>query len=206
VRGFVIAALLGGCGFSISVGDNTAPIDARDDASLDAEQVIDAEIDGSGLVCPAAFHAIGTGMYLVLSPTTHQNHMIACQSHGTHLAVIDDAQELAELVAYGKTVMGVMADSRFYIGMVQAPDQDDPVDGWIDFHDRDAMTAFWSINEPNDGNDNNETNHQEQVAAIRLDRGALVDLANTENVRAYCECDGIPIGPKAVGYLVAQGL
>jgi hypothetical protein len=201
VRGAVVAVMLAGCGFSIQFGDNT-PVDARTDATVDAAP----DVGTDGKSCPAFYRVIGTGQYAVLDPTSFRNHMIACASHGTHLAVIDDAQELADLVAFGRTVQGVNANSRFYIGLVQAPDQLEPDDNWIDFHDQDANDALWATsgnNEPNDGADDNEGNHQEQVAALQLDREAIIDLAATENVRAYCECDDLAIGLKAQSYVDA---
>jgi hypothetical protein len=199
-------AMLAGCGFSINLGDNNTPTDARPDGTTTP----DMEIDAPKVNCGPSFHQIGTGTYLVLDPANFRSHMTACATHaGAHLAVIDDLQEMVELAAFGRTVMGVMQDSRFYIGMVQAPAQDSPEKGWIDFQDRDSDADLWSTsgaNEPNDGPDENENNHQEQVAAIRIDRDHLVDLSSGENVRAYCECDGIPIGPKAASYLLAPDL
>ena len=115
-------------------------------------------------------------------------------------------QELSDLVVYGRTVSGVNPDSRFYVGLVQAPDQKEPDDNWIDFFDRDVNPDLWASsgdNEPNDGPDKNENNHQEQAGALRLDRASLVDLAITENVRAYCECDQMALGPKAQMYVDA---
>lgn len=195
--------MLSGCGFSITIGDNNPPVDASADATVDATMV-DTPTDTT--TCPPFYRTIGTGRYAVLEPTNFKNHMSACASHGTHLAVIDDAQELLELVVYGRTVPGAASNARFYVGLVQAPQQQDPDDAWVDFHDRDANEDFWASsggNEPDDGPDDNEANHQEQVAAIQLDRDALTDLPHTENVRAYCECDGAAIGPNASMYAEA---
>lgn len=205
-----LAALLAGCGFTIDT--KTAPDDARvdqalsDDAQVDA--ATDAMPDGPALTCPSFFRMIGTGTYAVLEPAGFATQHTLCNSYGTHLAVIDSAQELADLVAYGRTVTGVNMNSRFYLGLVQAPLQDEIDTGWIDFFDRDApdLWAQSGDNEPNDGADHNETNHQEQVGALQLDRAALVDLSTGQNVRAYCECDGKVIGPKALGYLAQPNL
>jgi len=199
-------ALLGGCGFSIDVGDNTAAGDARVDMSM----APDSDPDAPKIVCPTSYRVIGTGTYTVLEPTNFRAHVAACASHGTHLAVIDNAQEVVDLIAFGKTVVGVNTNSRFYIGLLQGPMQANPDDSWIDLQDRDANAELWATsggtNEPNDGPDDNENNHQEQVGALQLDRDAIVDLSSGENVRAYCECDGIPVGPKATGYLAAPNL
>lgn len=194
-------AMLAGCGFSIGIGDNT-PADAPPDTAIDA--AIDVAIDSSS--CPPFYRVIGTGVYAVLDPTNFKNHVTACASHGTHLAIIDGKQELDDLVVYGRTVMGVNNNSRFYVGLVQAPLQAEPEDSWVDFADRDDNPDLWAqsgANEPNDGADQNEGNHQEQVAALQLDRDGLVDLAHTENVRAYCECDGISVGLMAKMYVDA---
>ncbi len=203
MRWLAVAVMFAGCGFSLTLSGDNLPVDASDDAVSG----MDAEIDASN--CPVFYHPIGTGRYVVLTPTTFRNHMAACASHGTHLAIIDSQQEIDDLVIYGKAVMGTEANARFYVGLVQAPMQEDPDDGWIDFADRDVDEDLWSSSgnsEPNDGTDDNESNHQEQVGALRLDLNALVDLPSTENVRAYCECDGIAVGPKATMYLMAPDL
>ena len=206
MRGFALVALLGGCGFSLDIGDNTGAGDARVDMAI----VPDSDPDAPKIVCPTSYRVIGTSMYTVLEPTNFRAHVAACASHGTHLAVIDNAQEAVDLIAFGRTVNGVNTNSRFYIGLVQAPLQENPNDSWIDLQDRDANPALWATSggpdEPNDGADGNEGNHQEQVAALQLDRDAIVDLDSGENVRAYCECDGIPVGPKAAGYLASPSL
>jgi hypothetical protein len=203
MRWLVVVVFLEGCGFSLHLGDNT-PADAQPDGTIAIDgEMVDAQ------TCPAFYRSIGIGLYLVLEPTTFKNHHAACNSHGTHLAVIDNQQEIDDLVAFGRTVAGVNSNSRFYIGLVQAPAQLEPEDNWIDFQDRNSDNDLWAQsgnNEPNDGADDSESNHQEQVAAIQLDRDAIIDLASTENVRAYCECDGMPVGPKAAMYVAAPDL
>lgn len=199
-----MVVLLAGCGFSLHLGDNT-PADAQPDSTM----AIDGETIDTGHACPPFYRSIGTSMYVVLDPTTFKNHHVACLSHGTHLAVIDDQQEIDDLVAYGRVVPNVNMDSRFYIGLVQAPLEAAPDTGWVDFQDRAPNADLWAQsgnNEPNDGTDDNEANHQEQVAAIQLDRDAIIDLASTENVRAYCECDGMPVGLKAASFVATAGL
>jgi hypothetical protein len=205
MRWLAVVVMFAGCGFSLTLGDNNMPADAR----LDAVSEMDAEIDAPPAACPVFYHPIGTGMYVVLNPTNFRNHVAACASHGTHLAIIDTQEELEALVDYGETVAGVNADSRFYVGVVQAPMEAEPGTGWIDFQDRDVPNKLWSTsgnNEPNDGSDENETNHQEQVGALRLDLKGLVDLDSGQNVRAYCECDAVTVGPKATMYLMAPNL
>lgn len=198
----VFVASVTGCGFSLQFGDNV-PVDARTDGAADAP-VPDGKPDDALFACPVFYRQIGSGFYAVLDPTNWRNHMAACASHGTHLAVIDNAQELADLVIYGQALPNVMNNSRFYVGLVQAPDQAEPDDNWVDFHDNNAQPDLWAQsgnNQPDDGPDDNENNHQEQVGAIQLDLGQLTDIAQTENVRAYCECDGIPIGTKAQSFI-----
>lgn len=174
----------------------------RSDAALDSAPP-DSISDGA--TCPPFYRPIGSGTYAVLSPASFKNHMAACASHGTHLAVIDSVQELTDLVVYGRTVNGVSFDSRFYVGLVQAPDQAEPDDNWIDFFDRNADSNLWSSL-------GNElflmvvlvvVRAIVGLGALRLDHSALVDLAITENVRAYCECDRMAIGAKAQMYLDA---
>ena len=82
-----MSALCAGCGFSIEPDNQTSDAPLADGPGADG--VIDAP-DAS--TCPPFYRTIGTGLYAVLTPTTFKNHVIACRSHGTHLAVIDSAQ------------------------------------------------------------------------------------------------------------------
>lgn len=208
LRFVVAAAVFAGCGFSINVGGNNPAIDGSTD---DGPLPIDSEIDGPpGLQCPPAFKVYGTSRYMfIVQPggfmSQHQTCLAAAPGK-SHLAVIDNAQEAVDLLAAVEANLnsfpGINGDARFRIGAVQASEEASPTTGWIDFQDRPVDPTLWfSPEEPNDGPDGNENNHQEQLAALRRGTVGLVDLGG-DLVRSICECDGIPMGPLADSYLV----
>jgi hypothetical protein len=121
VRGaLAVVAMLAGCGFSISIGDNT-PGDAR----LDASPIVDTSIDGPKVECPPAFHSLGDSQYIFQTqPGGFRSHHTVCLSQKpgfTHLAIIDSPQEIADLVQAGRLLIGPNPNSRFYVGAIQSP-------------------------------------------------------------------------------------
>jgi hypothetical protein len=109
----------------------------------------------------------------------------------THLVALETTDELAA----AQTALGARSMYRWWVGAVQGPTAQTPIDAWI-WVTGTPVTMGWATDEPDDL-DFTETNHQEQFAFIQADVAGMVDIYGTEMYTALCECDGVPMSAEA---------
>jgi hypothetical protein len=208
----IAIVLLTGCGFHISgagsatTDDADAPMDmdTGSDSGMDADidaRDIDASIDGPFVTpCPADYSVTsGTSKYkLQTVGRTYRAQYMACMTEGTHLAVIDSAQEALALRQLIDGTSGLPTSSFgpfVFIGSAQQPGQ--PMTsagramGWISATGPFTSASFWENGEPNDIS--GVENGDEDFAAIWRGHDLIVDLAGNGSFAGVCECDGLPV-------------
>lgn len=209
MRRLVLAISLVGCGFQAPLSASGADAGASSaDAARDGgttNPAIDAAIDApppdAALTCPASYTvtiAGSTTRYRISSANElFSVHHADCNDDlpgATHLAVFDSTVELDEISAL-LTGVPQPNSSRFYVGVVQQPDQANPDDGWLQFTGGPVPAALWSAGQPEDDG-GFESNHEQQLAAV--DAGLRMnDVSGTFTYGAICECDGQALDPTA---------
>ncbi len=188
--------LVAGCGFQISSSGGQPGGDAAIDAGgpgteADASEPMDA---ADALQCPANYITLGSlpSRYFLntLARTMVQHHDL-CAQDGTHLAVVDsadEAQPLKKIVDDALNLPSTGYGPQVYIGSLQARGRSSPATGWI------SATgpfdgSYWHVGEPNDGA--GLENDEEQAAFIWRGHDLLSDYPHTVNQAAICECDGL---------------
>lgn len=173
---WLVTAMLAGCGFegmAAPIGEVSAP-------------------DAPALRCPDSYR----GGYRVLTTAgTAIAHGDACAADApgaTHLAVVNDAAELATLAAAIAALE--LPHNSVWLGGVQASDAQTPDSGWLAL-DGAPLISAWGGAEPNDS-DRDEDDHREQFARLERGRGYLGDSRVTDGNGAVCECDGQPIAER----------
>jgi hypothetical protein len=144
--------------------------------------------------CPADYETVGDSKYAFRTdPVTAKTWTAAhasCIVEGvdgsskfTHLAVIDDDLEIAELLATGRV------PGELHIGLTDAVVEDTFV--WVTDQPYEAPYPAANMNPPWGGNEPNDSNAGEDCVAMN-ERGSFNDLACID-VRLYlCECDEFP--------------
>jgi hypothetical protein len=217
-----------GCGFTAPGGQpsnqfgipdaNGPVVDAGlGDGATDATLVgSDAPIDPPpSVTCPTGYnHQLGYGgtvrKYRLLTSGKsfweHHSNCLDDQIGSTHLAVINSTTELAELIKHVKAQATQPANARYYVGLVQASPMNQPNQGWIGLDGKSPPSGIWESapgnEQPNDGVDNDELNHEEQLAWIDVDDSTgVVDAPGPTTYGAICECDGVAVDATATQYI-----
>jgi hypothetical protein len=198
----VAVAMGAGCGFRVTVSsDDASMIDAAeiDAAEIDAMPT-DAMPDAGWLAsdCPQSYIQIGASPTRYALHTTAMNvfdHHELCEDDGTHLAVIQTAQEAAALKQFIDGTSG-LPTTQFgplvWVGAAQRRNQTNPTSGWM-WATGSQTVMFWESGEPNDGFGTEDG--QEEFGAIWRGNNLLADMNENTNLAGLCECDGAPVVP-----------
>ena len=159
--------------------------DVGGDAAFDPEQ------------CPSTYSALLPGQpsryRLKTTAAPMWSHSDDCDNDrtgGTHLAALDDMNEITAAQGYLDMVAGQPYD-RTWVGAVQRSTADTPDDAWITVAGGD-LPAYWCPpTEPNDGGSQVE-NGVEQFALMRFKERCFTDAPGLDQAGALCECDGKP--------------
>jgi hypothetical protein len=174
-------------------GGDAAPLDSGFDPATDCP--------GTYNVMLAATAAISR-YRIVTTLDVYWPHDALCRADrpgATHPVSLQTQQEIVDLTLYLDTTQTL---DRYYVGGVQQPDATTPAGGWVAFDGTDHVQTAWHTpeNEPDDGGDTIENQGQQLMILDRL----LEYLHDATGVSAYgvvCECDGIPVHPKADVYV-----
>jgi hypothetical protein len=129
------------------------PSDALGDALSDGQQGTCSSIPAE---CGIAVSiTCGGHCYASCGATTNYTAATtACRTGGGDLAIIDDSTEKACVDMF-------VQNGAHWIGLVQAPNQPSPLDGWFWRSGAPLMNAAWTMGEQNDGADNIESNDEQ---------------------------------------------
>jgi hypothetical protein len=204
VRGLVFVVAVTGCGFRIEA----VPDGSIGDAAIDGAD-IDAMVPGfdPGRDCPGSYPlsipaTVTTSRYRVILATAlywpHEQACLADRPGSTHLASPDS---MTELLGLELAVSGNVG-ARFYIGGIQSPSALTPTADWITFGGADLLQTAWHVpeTEPDDGGDQIE-NQGQQILILDPALDYLHDATGITAYGAICECDGLPVAPKARMYV-----
>ena len=194
---FCWAFVLAGCGFHTS-GASSSEVDAQ----VDATAIFDPA------TCPASYDVAlpGPSKYrLITAAAKLDAQNAACNADlpgATHLVVPSSTTELTAISDYlDRLTAGTLHDDSLWIGAVQVAGATQRSAGWIDFSDRDLIHG-WATGEPNDGGAVEDAT--EQFASMKRNKHYLTDSPASSTFGALCECDGVPIGPRAMAAITAQ--
>jgi len=207
-RWIAIALVSSGCQFThgaLPAMDASAPSDgdrAGSDTKLDARP-FDPLTD-----CPGAYDVTlppSPSRYRVITTVATfwvQDPICNSDAPGlTHAIVLDSMTEVTDLEAH---LDATQVLERYFIGGVQSPTATTPVADWIAFDGSPLLQTAWHTpeSEPDDLEPGNLVENQQQQLAI-FDR-RLTHLHDATGPGPYgivCECDGVPVHPKATTYV-----
>lgn len=185
MRVVVLLLTATGCDFQLGQLADARPIDAPVGAH-DTREFNNAN-------CPSAYErelASSNSRYrVILAPAIYREQHADCADDSTgwtHLATIDDAQELTSLIT-------ILPASYTYVGGVQLRDQAMVTAGWRWLDGR-PISLSWAASpraQPEDG-DAIEDN-AENITLLAA--GGLHDETGIRAYSAICECDGVSVDP-----------
>jgi hypothetical protein len=194
--------------YADSAGGGVAGMCVMDPSASDGGMT-DGTTDGNTFdpaMCPSQYTGMLAGFpnarYLQQGNGAGQNFLqqiVRCEPASgaaqiTHAVVVDSAAKAAALETFiGNTQL-------VFVGLVQDPDAATVGGSWIVFTGEPVVPALWMTGEPDD-QDGNE-NGVEQVGAFGPT--GLVDVAPMESYPIVCECDGRPMSPTALDYLMGE--
>ena len=180
------AALATGCrfGFDETGQKDSGPIGGDDAAADDGmnpnpDGGIDAAIDGASLACPNGYNPVvnETSKYRPLGGT--MDWLVAeqaCETDGTHLVVLDSANEKAMMIS-------LLPVTNIWTGVTDRK----VVGQWLKVTGGAASYLPWANSEPNA--QNLECVHIEDISTNLRDQGCASGRVG------ICECDGLPAMP-----------
>ncbi len=180
------AVIATGCrfGFDDAGSKDSGPIDANEDAATDGtndpDAGSDAAIDASVTLCPVDYLPVvnETSKYRVL-PGGTMGWLVAeqtCEAQGTHLVVLDSANEKAMMVS-------LLPATSMWTGVTDRK----VVAQWVKVTGGEAAYLPWAASEPDE--QNLECVQLEDLSTQLRDQGCL------SGRQAICECDGLPAMP-----------
>ena len=197
---------LAGCGFSVP---GATVIDGEDSGSV-AEASPEGPTSDAPAACPASYTAVSGAPSLYRWNTTSETfwtHNAGCDADlpgATHLAVLDTRAEALALHVYSASLSPQPNLGRFYIGAVQDPSATSVSAGWIQFTGDPTPALLWAFlgaQEPCDGVDCNETNHDEQLAVLEPAADFIIDVRGSVFYGAVCECDHRAVTTMATNFI-----
>jgi hypothetical protein len=162
--------------------------------------------------CPASYSTElvpgGSRYRVILQPTRPGAHQASCVGDTggrfTHLAVLETQLEQTAV----QTFLNGSGQFAWYVGAIQPMGQATARLGWVWLTGEDVSIAAFDPfgtggGEPNDldGVENSEEN----VVYIRAMRDGLIDVLNTNEQGAICECDGRAMDAAAAAAYAANG-
>ena len=180
--------LLSGCDVVFQLSPRVP--DAASDAGFDTA------------LCPSAYSvelANQRSRYRVIKAANAMwSHSDDCDNDrpgATHLAALDDLEEIAAVQAHLDTLPD-QPSTRTWVGAVQRSTAVAPDDAWITIGDVD-LPAYWCPPaEPNDGGSSIERGI-EQFVSLERNSECFIDAPGIESLGGLCECDGKPRGASA---------
>lgn len=168
-------------------------MDGMADASPDAP---------AAFICPSEYTvtitATASRYRVITSNATFWSHRTTCnngdQEATTHVAVLDSISEAVQLKAEAMSAGSQPSQGRFYVGAIQTSLSPTLGGGWFWATGGGVPANMWGqfsgIQQPDDGADNAEAGHDEQLAAFDPGAEYLIDVRGTTGYGAICECDG----------------
>ena len=172
-----------GCRFNFDESGQTdsGPIGGDDDAATDGVNPDpDAAIDGAALVCPQGYNPVDneTSKYKVLPGGTSVWLVSeqACETDGTHLVVLDSANEKAMMIA-------LVPVTNIWTGVTDRRVLGD----WLKVTGGVAAYLPWANSEPDLGG----------LECVQIEdiTTNLRDQSCSSGRAGICECDGLPAMP-----------
>ncbi len=194
-------AALAGCDTVFDLDEVDLPSDASMfDAFVPAQQ------------CPTSYSTElspgGSRYRVILQPARPGVHQSTCAADSgarvTHLAVFETIEEQNKV----QTLLDDSGQFAWYVGAVQPRGQATPRLGWVWLTGEDVAFAAFdpfgeASGEPNDSD--GAENDEENLVYIRAQRDGLIDVFNTNEQGAICECDGRMTDPAAAAAYADNG-
>ena len=196
-----------GCSFRLP-GGGGVPVDGPPPADVADAPRDDARAFDPAAECPATYTVAlpstmaGSRYRIIDTAVLAWDGFAACEADGAtiaHAMSIGSMTELTEVV----TAVATAVQTRFYVGGVQDPTATAPGALWFNFDGTTLLDGAWYTpeNEPNDLDDNDETDHEQQLLIIDK---TLLYLHDAVGITAYgtiCECDGAAVATTARGFV-----